>query len=188
VTILLGRLVALLLLAATLAACGGTSAVAHPSSVGASGPELEPKGQTLTGLPVVRVVDGDTLHVNVRGQEVTVRLIGINSPESVKPNSPVECYGPESSEYAKNALTGQTVTLEFDGSQGRTDRYGRTLAYVWIERSDGGRSLFNLQAVRTGNARERQYGRVAYAWKSVFAAAQQRAQGADAGLWGACPA
>jgi micrococcal nuclease len=181
------RVVVLALSASLLAACGGTTAQATATTtIEAVDQGLAPKGRTVAGLPVIRVVDGDTLHVSMRGQEVTVRLIGINSPESVKPDSPIECYGPESSDYAKAALTGQTVTLEFDSSQGRTDQYGRTLAYVWLELPGGGRSLFNLLAVRSGNARERQYGRVPYAWKSAFRSAQQHAQGADAGLWGAC--
>jgi micrococcal nuclease len=185
------RVLALALAAILLAGCGGIStlatATATVAAAGATAAQgLTPKGQIVTGVPVIRVVDGDTLHVSLRGQEVTVRLIGLNSPESVKPDSPIECYGPESSDYAKEALTGQTVTLEFDSSQGRTDQYGRTLAYVWLELPGGGRSLFNLLAVRSGNARERQYGRVPYAWKSAFRSAQQHAQGADAGLWGAC--
>lgn len=113
-------------------------------------------------------------------------MIGINAPESVKPNSPVECFGPEASAYSKAALTGRTVTLEFDRSQGRTDQYGRTLAYVWIEGSGGGLRMFNLGALTTGSARERQYGPTPYAWQSAFRAAQRKAQRAHAGLWGAC--
>ena len=149
--------------------------------------QLRPKGKTVSGLEVLRVVDGDTLHLNLRGRDVTVRMIGIDSPESVKPNSPVDCYGPESSTFAKDVLTGQRVTLEFDASQDRTDRYGRTLAYVWLELPAGGRTLFNVEAIGRGFARERQYGSIPYAWKGAFAAAQRRARAAGAGLWGACP-
>lgn len=148
---------------------------------------LRPKGTIDSGVPVVRVVDGDTLHVLLRGQEVTVRMIGMNTPETVKENAPVECYGPEASDYAKHTLTGQTVTLEYDDSQGRKDQYGRTLAYIWLERPGGGLDFVNLDEVTQGFARERQYGPEPYAWKDTFRKVQKSAKAAGAGLWGACP-
>ena len=148
--------------------------------------DLVPKGAVVTGAIVERVVDGDTIHARVNGDDVTVRLIGIDTPETVKPDSPVECFGPEASDYAKEALTGQSVTLELDSSQGDEDRYGRLLAYVWREAPDGSLSLFNLDTVARGYASERQYGSVRYAWKSEFERAGQAAQSAGAGLWGAC--
>jgi micrococcal nuclease len=147
---------------------------------------LLPKGSTVQGV-VTRVVDGDTVHVNVDGRDVDVRLIGINTPETVKPNSPVECFGPEASAFAKDVLTGQRVTLEFDASQGMTDRYDRTLAYVWRTGQSGAPVLFNLESVAGGYAYERQYGPVAYAWRDQFRAAQQEARAAGRGLWSACP-
>lgn len=166
----------------------GPLAWSHPSPVlGAENHAArKPKGATLSGGVVRRVVDGDTLIVALSSGDVTVRMIGINAPESVKPNSPVECVGPEASAFSKGALTGRTVTLEFDASQGRTDQYGRTLAYVRLERSGGGLRMFNLAALTAGSARERQYGPTPYAWRSAFRAAQGKAQRAHAGLWGAC--
>jgi len=196
-----GAVAALGLAVVGLAACG-SSAASGPSLVGATSAlaadapstsvrsaasTLKPKGQVDTGVPVVRVVDGDTLHVLLRGQEVTVRMIGMNTPETVKENTPVECYGPEASDYAKHTLTGQTVTLEYDDSQGREDQYGRTLAYIWRERQGGGLDFVNLDEVAKGYARERQYGPVPYAWKDTFRAAQKSAKSTRAGLWGACP-
>lgn len=86
---------------------------------------LRPKGPVEAGYRVTRVVDGDTIQVERAGSALTVRLIGINAPESVKPNSPVECFGPQASAFAKSALTGRPVRLEFDPSQGRYDQYGR---------------------------------------------------------------
>ncbi len=166
-----------------VAGCGGSAlsaVLAPPSDSG-----LRPKGQTVSGT-VERVVDGDTVHVRVEGQDVTVRMIGMNTPETVKPDAPIECFGPESSEFAKASLTGQPVTLEFDDSQGMTDKYGRTLAYLWQDLPAGGRRLFNLDAVSGGYAYERQYGATPYAWKGEFAAAQRAAQEQDMGLWGAC--
>jgi micrococcal nuclease len=176
-----------------LVSCGGAATSGSPlqsdvSTVGTTSDGLQPQGETATGLRVIRVVDGDTLHVELGGREVTVRMIGMNTPETVKENTPVECFGPEASDYAKHTLTGQTVTLEFDASQGRTDRYGRTLAYVWLELPGGQLSFVNLDEVSQGYARERQYGPTPYAWKSTFRAAADTARSSGAGLWGACPA
>ena len=165
-----------------LAGCGG-SPDAQPSLAPDA---LQPRGETDSGLGVIRVVDGDTLHVSLDGQDVTVRLIGIDTPETVKSGSPVECFGPEASDYATQALSGKTVTLEYDASQGRADRYGRTLAYVWIELPEGGRRLFNLDAVVRGYAEERQYGASRFAWQSEFREAEMAAQEAGTGRWGAC--
>lgn len=148
---------------------------------------LAPIGETVSGLVVDRVVDGDTVKVEVQGDYVSVRLIGMNTPETVKPDSPVECFGPESSDFAKESLTGARVTLEFDDSQGMTDQYDRILAYVWRELPDGSLALFNLESIAGGYAFERQYGSAPYAWKDAFVQAQSQAQDADAGLWGACP-
>jgi micrococcal nuclease len=182
-------LTALVCAALVLAACGAaptTDVDPAPSGRTASS-GLAPKGETVSGLVVDRVVDGDTVKVELDGDDVSVRLIGINTPETVKPDSPVECFGPESSDFAKQTLTGARVTLEFDASQGRTDQYDRILAYVWRELPDGSLSLFNLESIAGGYAFERQYGSTPYAWQGEFAQAQQQAQDADAGLWGACP-
>lgn len=172
-----------------LGACAAGSSDATPgtSAHQLTATDLSPRGRTVTGVPVLRVVDGDTLHALVTGRDVTVRLIGVDTPETVKPDTPVECFGPQASQFAKEVLTGQRVTLEFDASQGDEDRYGRTLAYVWLELPDGQRALFNLEAVRGGFAEERQYGATPYAWKEAFASAESDARTADAGRWGACP-
>ena len=175
--------VSALLLTSVVTACSGSTASSVTAPTSDSG--LRPKGPTAAGT-VERVVDGDTVHVRVDGQDVTVRMIGINTPETVKPNSPIECFGPEASDFAKAALTGQAVTLEFDGSQGMTDKYGRTLAYVWQDLPGGAQRLFNLDAVAGGFAYERQYGATPYAWRAEFSTAQRAAQAQDAGLWGAC--
>lgn len=166
-----------------LTACGETAPAPTqgPTTVG-----LQPKGDTSTGIGVVRVVDGDTIHVNVDGQDVTVRMVGINTPETAKPDSPIECFGPEASAFARQSLTGRTITLEYDASQGLTDRYGRTLAYVWVEQPGGGLRMFNLDAVAGGYAEERQYGGTPFAWKDEFRVAEDGARAASAGMWGAC--
>lgn len=180
---------------ALLSACGGSSDAAAPAgSVAVASVEpapdlpsgLTPQGPTVDGV-VDRVVDGDTIHVLVDGADVTVRMIGINTPETVKPDSPVECFGPQSSDFAKAVLSDQPVLLEFDDGQGRQDKYGRTLAYVWRASPSGEPVLFNLEAVAGGYAYERQYSSTAPAWKDVLRAAQDSARAAGRGLWGACP-
>jgi micrococcal nuclease len=95
---------------------------------------------------VVRVVDGDTIDV-VRGSDSdTVRLLGINTPETHHPTKPVECFGPEAAAFTEEQLAGRSVQLE-DDIEGR-DRYGRRLAYVVV---DGER--FNDELLRRGYAR-----------------------------------
>lgn len=165
--------------AATTAAGAVTAAVQVP--------DREPRGEVLTGLVVDRVVDGDTVKVTIDGDQVSVRLIGINTPETVKPDSPVECFGPEASDFAKELLDGQSIVLELDDTQGYYDRYDRVLAYVWRVLPDGSLRMFNEEAVAGGYAYERQYTDEPYAWQAEFAAAQASAQNAGAGLWSACP-
>ena len=96
---------------------------------------------------VVRVVDGDTIEV-ARGSSDTdtVRLLGINTPETHHPTKPVECFGPEAAAFTEEHLAGRSVQLEGD-IEGR-DRYGRRLAYVVV---DGER--FNDELLRRGYAR-----------------------------------
>ncbi len=187
-----GPLVRVITVAAALvvltACAAGADEPSATSSVTVEGAGLAPMGDTVTGARVSRVVDGDTVHVLLDGVDVTVRLIGINTPETVKPDSPVECFGPESSDFAKEVLSGRTVTLEFDASQGLTDQYDRTLAYVWLEEPGGGLTLFNVTSLAGGYAYERQYGPTPYAWKDAFVAAERAARSSEAGLWGACPA
>lgn len=127
---------------------------------------------------VTRVVDGDTAEMLVDGREVDVRFIGIDTPESVAPDQPVECYGEEASAYTESRLEGRTVGLEYDVE--RTDQYGRTLAYVWL-----GDELFNETLVAEGYAVVTTYPpNVAYVDR--FVAAQREAREAGRGFWGAC--
>lgn len=93
---------------------------------------------------VLRVVDGDTLDVLQGGQQIRVRLLNIDTPESVDPNQPVECLAVEASDHLKSLLpAGTEVSLVYDVE--RTDRYGRTLAGV---RRDG--QLINAEMARAG--------------------------------------
>ena len=133
------------------------------------------------GWRVYDVVDGDTVKVARAGRDLTLRLIGIDTPETVDPFAPVECFGQAASAHAHRRLDGRRVTLEFDPSQGRLDRYGRTLAYLWVMRPDGP-WLYNRAAVRQGFATEYTYD-TPYAWRVAFLRAQAAAREHRQGLW-----
>ncbi|HEX6401055.1 MAG TPA: thermonuclease family protein, partial [Actinomycetota bacterium] len=125
--------------------------------------------------PVLRVVDGDTIHVLLDGHDVTIRLIGIDTPEAAIPDAPIECFGRRASDYTHDRLEGRTVDLEFDVE--RLDRFDRTLAYVWL-----GEELLNETLVRRGYALVTTFPpNVRYVER--FTAAQDEARAEGAGLW-----
>jgi micrococcal nuclease len=129
---------------------------------------------------VTRVIDGDTIVVHIGGRDENVRLIGIDTPETHKPGTPVECYGPEASAHLAELIPpGSTVRLERD--RDARDVYGRLLAYVY--RDDG--LFLELAMVRDGFA-----GPLAIAPNTAHRAALDgaaaSARAAGLGLWGAC--
>jgi micrococcal nuclease len=128
---------------------------------------------------VMRVVDGDTIIVNPNER---IRLIGIDAPESVAPNRPVDCMGHESSQFLKEFLPkGTEVRLARDVEP--EDRYGRTLAYVWVA-STG--VFVNAELVRRGFAQPLTIPpNIAHA--DQFADLARDARQADRGLWASCP-
>jgi len=128
-------------------------------------------------FPVVDVVDGDTLKVNMPDR-TTIRVIGINTPETVDPRKPVECFGREASARAHELLDGEDVSLEFDPSQGMLDRYGRTLAYIWLP---DGRSLGET-LIAEGYAYEYTYD-TPYKYQDEYNAAEAAARDSEVGLW-----
>ncbi|QNN54561.1 thermonuclease family protein [Nocardioides mesophilus] len=130
---------------------------------------------------VVRVVDGDTVHVDWRGEDTTVRIIGIDTPESVSPSTPDECWGSRATRAAEGLLEGRRVAVVLDPSQGRRDVYGRLLAYLDIE---GGQD-FGEAMIRAGDAVEYTYDDP-YARQAGYRSAERAARAADRGLWGAC--
>lgn len=128
---------------------------------------------------VSRVVDGDTIEVTKDGVKEKVRLIGINTPETVDPRKKVECFGKEASAHAKELLTGKQVKLVTDDTQTKYDKYGRLLAYVY---SDDG--LFvNKHMIVEGYAYEYTY-TVPYIFQKEFKEAQKQAEIEGKGLWG----
>ena len=136
----------------------------------------------IAGGTVVRVVDGDTIIVRgPGGRTEDVRLIGIDTPETVDPRRPVGCYGPEASAYAKHLLTGRAVILRYDRET--NDRYGRFLAYVWLTGSHA--QFVNARLVELGYARAYPFPPNT-AHEALFAALERQAAIGGQGLWGMC--
>jgi len=127
---------------------------------------------------VVHVVDGDTLSIELDGKAVTLRLIGLDTPETVDPRKPVQCFGKEASDEAKRLLTSTSVRLEYDDSQGAYDKYGRTLAYLYLE--DG--RLFNMYMIAEGYGHEYTYD-TPYRYQMEFKAAEETVRSERRGLW-----
>lgn len=125
---------------------------------------------------VTKVIDGDTVDVQINGQKETVRLIGINAPETN------ECFGKEATDKAKELLNSKSVNLESDPTQGERDKYQRLLRYIFVD----GNSFEELM-VKNGFAKEYTYNK-AYKYQSLYRSAQIEAQNNKRGLWadGAC--
>jgi micrococcal nuclease len=130
---------------------------------------------------VLKVVDGDTIDIrdDVRGR-LRIRLLGIDTPETKKPNYTVGCWGPEATEFAKSTMLGQRVALIPDPTQDRTDRYGRTLAY--LDKADGWD--YSIEAARAGAAHAYVYHDKPVTRSPAIATAEQEAKDAHRGLWG----
>jgi len=132
---------------------------------------------------VVDVVDGDTIKVSIDGVTYTVRYIGMDTPETVKPGTPVQWMGPEASAANRALVEGQQVVLEKDVSE--VDRYGRLLRFVWLDRPEGW-LLVNVELVRLGFASVFTYPPdVGYV--DLLLAAEREARDAGRGLWSATP-
>lgn len=154
------------------------------SSASASGSPSADRDQHKVGsavtYAVMRVVDGDTVHVSYHGDS-SIRVIGINTPETVAPGQPVQCGGPEASRKAHELLDGKQVRLVFDPSQGRHDKYGRTLAYLTVP----GIGDYGAYMIKHGYAFEYTYAS-AYRRQATYRAAQQYARTRGLGVWGEC--
>jgi micrococcal nuclease len=134
-------------------------------------------------ITVREVIDGDTVVLDVNGRDETVRLIGVDTPETKHPTKPVECFGPEASDFTKRLLSkGTSVRIERDREL--RDHFGRLLVYLY--RADDG-AFVNLELARNGLARTLPIApNTAHA--ADFAGATGEAQGAGRGLWAACDA
>lgn len=132
---------------------------------------------------VTKVTDGDTLHIDMDGKDETIRLIGINTPETVDPRRPVQCFGKEASARMLELAGGKIVRLEYDKTQSLRDAYSRFLAYVYLE--DG--QMLNRKMVAEGYAYEYTY-LAPYKYQKEFRQLQALARSSSRGLWspGAC--
>ncbi len=131
--------------------------------------------------PVTHVLDGDTFKVKIGKKEITVRMLGIDTPETVDPRKPSQCYGNEASNETKKLLASTTVQLMLNPKREVLDKYGRYLAYVYL--SNG--ILFNEYLLKNGFAREYTYGK-AYSMQKEFKAVESDARKKKMGLWGRC--
>lgn len=168
------RLAAVALTAVACAGCSEPGGPAAPrAAAGGAGEEAV----------VRRVVDGDTLIARLDGDDVRVRMLGVDAPESVAEDRPVECFGPQASARAKALLpTGTRVVLATDPSQGRFDRFDRLLAEVSV--AGEGRTV-NERLIAEGYAevfRGDGRGRL----QPRLRAAERVARDAGLGLWSAC--
>lgn len=195
----LASLVLLVAAVAALVACGDQAGTMGPQgtprAVGGSAPVASAlpvvsaapvaSGRAKSAPPgvlarVARVVDGDTLKVIISGRTDTVRVIGLDTPESVKPGTPVECFAVRASSEAKLLLpVGSAIRLQADPTQATRDRYGRLLAHVWL--ADG--TLFAERMIRGGYGIHYIYEGVPSIYASRLAAAEAAARSALRGLW-----
>ena len=118
---------------------------------------------------VERVIDGDTIHVRVEGKSRTVRLIGVDTPETVHPTRAVQYFGQEASAFTKAALEGKTVLLQKDRTGDTVDRYGRWLRYVLLDGQN-----FNARLIRDGYAHA--YRRFPFSKRTEFIRLEQQAR------------
>ena len=135
---------------------------------------------------VTSVTDGDTIEVRSQSLTTPVRLIGVDTPETVALDEPIGCFGPEASDYTKQTLTDRLVKLEIPRVGDSEDAYGRTLAYVWLDANGDGEyeHLYNEDLVELGLARTTTF---SHARRREFERELEEAREEGAGLWGACP-
>lgn len=129
---------------------------------------------------VINVVDGDTIKTSIRGNVETIRLLAIDTPETVDPRKPVQCFGKEASNKMKDFVSGKYVKLIDDRSQGNRDKYGRLLRYVYLE--DG--TFINAEMVKQGYAFS--YKQYPTRYLEQFNKYEKEAREKNLGLWNSC--
>ncbi|WP_394218645.1 thermonuclease family protein [Halobacillus trueperi] len=125
---------------------------------------------------VTNVVDGDTIDIQINGKEERVRLLLVDTPETVHPDKPVQPFGPEASDYAKEKLSGKDVRFEYDGP--KRDHYDRLLGYVWVNGEN-----FNQQLLEKGFARYAYEYDPPYVHSASMKNAETRAKQEEKGIW-----
>jgi micrococcal nuclease len=130
--------------------------------------------------PINKFIDGDTISVNMNGNIEDVRMIGVDTPETHKPNTPIQCYGPEASNYTKSLIGSSRVRLQSDTLDTNRDRYGRLLRYVYLP--DGTMVENKLISEGYGFA----YTQFPFEKKQEFVSFEAQAKASGKGLWSAC--
>jgi micrococcal nuclease len=134
-----------------------------------------------TLYPVTAVMDGDTFKAKIGWHTVTVRMLGIDTPETVDPRKPEQCYGKEASDETKGLLFGRSVRLELNPDREVKDKYDRYLAYIYLEDE----TFLNEYLLENGFAREYTYGKP-YIFQDKFRSIEKEAKEKKIGLWGVC--
>ncbi|MDL2335353.1 MAG: thermonuclease family protein [Chloroflexota bacterium] len=144
-------------------------------------PPFQPHGETQEAT-VTYIVDGDTIHVEIGGQEYRVRYIGIDAPEIAHDTNPGEPLGPEATQANADLVEGERVILEKDTSD--TDQFGRLLRYVWLPTGPGpiGWVMVNLELAKEGMADVKRYPPDTY-WQKALQQAESNAREAGLGIW-----
>lgn len=161
----------LVLIALIALAVIAASHISLPKSVETSQPGL---------YPINHFVDGDTVTVNMNGSVETVRMIGIDTPETHKPNTPVQCYGPQAADFTKSLIGNSKVRLQADPLDTNRDRYGRLLRYVYLP--DG--RMVETQLITNGYAFA--YTQFPFQKSTEFKELETTAKSTGKGLWSAC--
>ena len=146
---------------------------------------LEKPGQVLQAnqpgqYAVTRVFDGDTIEVDMNGARETIRLIGVDTPETQDPRKPVQCFGRAASDFTKELLKNQAVRLEADPLSQNRDRYDRLLRYAYL--SDG--RLIQAEIIRRGYGFA--YTSFPFTKSQEFTEYQREARSSNRGLWASC--
>ena len=196
--------IALILFTVVFSGCGSTStSEVKQMGLAAGTQQVSPAAQTQTktttavqgenkSLPVIkatvtRVVDGDTVHVSINSRDETVRMIGVNTPETHHPSKPVGHYGPEAEKFTRSQLDGKQIWVQKDVQE--RDKYGRLLAYIWLEQpafdseSEVRAKMYNAKLLLDGYAQVMTIPpNVKYA--DLFVKLQREAREGGRGLWG----
>lgn len=128
---------------------------------------------------VLRVTDGDTIHINYNGKNEKVRLIGLDTPETKDPRKPIQCFGREATAKMTELAENKNIWLEFDKTQGERDKYGRLLAFVYSEDSKN----LAYEMIRQGYGNEYTYNSNPYKYQNEFKEAARKAREENKGLW-----
>ena len=154
-----------------LASCSGSSSPTRSQT----------NAVKIANVKIVKVIDGDTVDIDIDGHTERVRLIGVNTPETKHPTKPIECFGPEASAYMTQLLPkGTTVRIERDVEA--RDRYGRMLLYLYLGSDD---LFINLELVARGYGTPMSIEPNTF-HRNDFVRAAAQAEAANVGLWKAC--